>query len=91
MLYRLSYGLAAPLGNISGAGELLSSSGKIDLDGPMAPFGVVPRTIFVFCVLIFGRGIGIVGVIVSYIVARREALASVKAPEMGDTAAGGTR
>jgi hypothetical protein len=91
LLYRLSYGLAAPLGNISGAGEPLSSSGKIDLDGAMAPFGVVPRIIFVFCMLIFGRGIGIVGVIASYVVARREAPACVKTPEMGDTAAGGTR
>jgi hypothetical protein len=56
----------------------------------VAPFGVVPRIIFVFCMLIFGRGIGIVGVIASYVVSRREAPTSVKAPEMGDTAAGGT-
>ena len=41
--------------------------------------------------LIFRRGIGIVGVIVSYIVVRREASAGVKAPEMGGAPLGGTR
>jgi hypothetical protein len=34
---------------------------------------VVHRIIFVFCMLVFRRGIGIVGVIASYVVARREA------------------
>jgi hypothetical protein len=57
----------------------------------VAPFGVVPRIIFVFWMLIFGGGIGIVGAIASYVLARGAAPASVKAPEMGDTVAGGTR
>jgi hypothetical protein len=51
---------------------------------------VVHRIIFVFCVLVFRRGIGIVGVIASYVVARREASAGVKTPEAGGDVAGGT-
>jgi hypothetical protein len=51
---------------------------------------VVQRIIFVFCVLVFRRGIGIVGVIASYVVARREASAGVKTPEAGGDVAGGT-
>jgi hypothetical protein len=51
---------------------------------------VVQRMIFVFCVLVFRRGIGIVGVIASYVVARREAPAGVNTSELGGAAAGGT-
>jgi hypothetical protein len=44
---------------------------------------VVQRIIFVFCVLVFRRGVGIVGEIASYVVARRDAPAGVKTPEGG--------
>jgi len=49
---------------------------------------VVQGIIFMFCVLVFRRGI--IGLIASYVIARREAPAGVKTPAVGGVAANGT-
>jgi hypothetical protein len=53
------------------------------------PLAAVQR-ILVSCVLVFRRGIGIVGVIASHVVVRRAASAAVKTPEVGGGTVGGT-
>jgi hypothetical protein len=53
------------------------------------PLAAVQR-ILVSCVLVFRRGIGIVGMIANHVVVRRAASAGVKTPELSGAAIAGT-